>query len=251
MEKWLIIALASSLAAAVPAAGAEVNVLSGGAIEPGLLAAVEAFKKESGHQVNVKFATAPQIRERMNAGTEKPDVLFAPPALIDELMKSGKLDGQGRRVTVGRVGVGVAVRDGAPKPDVASTDAFKRSLLDAEAVIYNTASSGIYVEKMLERIGIGEQLKAKTKRYPTGAAVMEHVLKGSPKEIGIGPITEIRLYSGKGVTFVAPLPADIQNYTSYDAAPGPAPGNRDATAALLTFLAAPSTKAIFASKGVE
>ena len=65
MEKWLIIALASSLAAAVPAVGAEVNVLSGGAIEPGLLAAVEAFRKESGHQVNVKFATAPQIRERM------------------------------------------------------------------------------------------------------------------------------------------------------------------------------------------
>ena len=121
------------LAAAVPAAGAEVNVLSGGAIEPGLLAAVEAFKKDSGHQVNVKFATAPQIRERMSAGTEKPDVLFAPPAVIDELMKSGKLDGQGRRVTVGRVGVGVAVRDGAPKPDIANTDAFKRSLLDAES----------------------------------------------------------------------------------------------------------------------
>ena len=118
-------------------------------------------------------------------------------------------------------------------------------------LIYNTASSGIYVERMLDRIGIGADLKAKTKRYPTGAAVMEHVLKGASKEIGIGPITEIRLYTAKGVTFVGPLPADIQNYTSYDAAPGPAPGNREATLALLTFLAAPSTKAIFASKGAN
>jgi molybdate transport system substrate-binding protein len=250
MEKWLIIALASSLAAAVPAAGAELNVLSGGAIEPGLLAAVEAFKKESGHQVNVKFATAPQIRERVSAGSEKPDVLLAPPAIIDELIKSGKLAGDGR-ASVGRVGVGVAVRDGASKPDISSTDAFKRSLLDAEVVVYNTASSGIYVDKMLERIGIGEQLKAKTKRYPTGAAVMEHLAKGSPKEIGIGPITEIKLSTGKGVTFVGPLPADIQNYTSYDGAPGAAPGNREAAAAFLKFLAQPSTKAIFASKGVE
>ena len=250
MEKWLIFALASSLAAAIPAAGAEVNVLSGGAIEPGLLAAVEAFRKESGHQVNVKFATAPQIRERVGGGTEKPDVLLAPPAVIDELMKSGKLDAQGRRVTVGRVGVGVAVRDGAPKPDISSTDAFKRSMLDAESLVYNTASSGLYVERMLDRIGIGGDLKAKTKRYPTGAAVMEHVLKGSGKEIGIGPITEIRLYTGKGVTFVGPLPAEIQNYTSYDAAPGAALAN-EAAMAFLTFLAAPSTKAIFASKGIE
>ena len=117
-------------------------------------------------------------------------------------------------------------------------------------LVYNTASSGIYVERMLDRIGIGGELKAKTKRYPTGAAVMEHVVKGSGKEIGIGPITEIRLYTGKGVTFVGPLPADIQNYTSYDAAPGPAPAN-EAALAFLTFLAAPSTKAIFASKGIE
>jgi molybdate transport system substrate-binding protein len=224
--------------------------LSGGAIEPGLLAAVEAFRKESGHQVNVKFATAPQIRERVGGGTEKPDVLLAPPAVIDELMKSGKLDAQGRRVSVGRVGVGVAVRDGAPRPDISSTDAFKRSMLDTESLVYNTASSGLYVERMLDRIGIGGDLKAKTKRYPTGAAVMEHVLKGSGKEIGIGPITEIRLYTGKGLSYVGPLPAEIQNYTSYDAASGPAPAN-EAAMVFLTFLAAPSTKAIFASKGIE
>jgi molybdate transport system substrate-binding protein len=98
---------------------------------------------------------------------------------------------------------------------------------------------------------MGEQLKDRTKRYPTGSAVMEHLIKGTGKEVGIGPITEIKLYSGKGLQFVGPLPPEIQNYTSYDAAPVAAPANRDGATAFLKFLGASTTKALFVAKGIE
>ena len=104
--------------------------MSGAAVEPGLLAAAEAFRQETGSNIKITFATAPEIRRRVGAG-EMPDVVIAPPAVLDELAKSGKADGT-TRVLVGRVGVGVVVRDGAPKPDISTTDALKRAVLDAE-----------------------------------------------------------------------------------------------------------------------
>ncbi len=146
MKSWLLFPMLATLFAAGSALGAEISVLSGGAVEPGLVAAAETFRKETGTEVRITFATAPAIRQQVGAG-EKADVVIAPPAVIEELMKSGKLEGQGR-VTVGRVGVGVVVRDGAPKPDVSNTEAFKRAMLEAESLVYNTASSGIYVEKL-------------------------------------------------------------------------------------------------------
>src|SRR5262245_10548555 len=106
MDRWLVLVLASSFLASAPAVAAEINVLSGGAIEPGLLAAAEAFQKETGQAVKVRFATAPQIRERVGGGSETADVVIAPPAVVEELGKAGKLD-SGARVGVGRVGVGV------------------------------------------------------------------------------------------------------------------------------------------------
>ena len=172
------------------------------------------------------------------------------PALIEELAKAGKLDGSGR-AAVGRVGVGVVVRDGGPKPDVSSADALKRALLDAESVVYNKASTGLYLEKLFDRLGVGGEVKAKETRYPDGAAVMEHVIHGKGNEIGFGAITEIRLYGDKGAQLVGPLPRDAQNYTSYAAAPSAAPANRDGAAAFVKFLAGPAARAAFLAKGVE
>ena len=88
-----------------------------------------------------------------------------------------------------RTGIGIAVRKGAPKPDVSSPEALKRALLAADTVVYNTASSGLYIEKMLDRIGVGDPVKAKTQRYPTGEGVMMHIINGKGNEIGFGAIT--------------------------------------------------------------
>jgi molybdate transport system substrate-binding protein len=178
---------------------------------------------------------------------QSPDVVIAPPpAVLDELAKSGKVDSKAR-VPVGRVGIGVAIREGAPKPDISTTDAFKRAVLDAEAIIYNRASSGLFVEGLLQRLGLAEQIQAKTKRY-AGSDMMEPLIKGSGKEIGLSPVTEILLYRGKGLQLVGPLPADIQNYTSYAAEPS---SKSEAALAFVRFLGTPAAKAIFVAAGVD
>ncbi len=145
----------------------------------------------------------------------------------------------------------MVVRDGVAKPDVSSTDALKRALLDADSVIYNKASTGLYLEKLFDRLGVGREVKAKETRFADGAAVMEHVIHGKGKEIGFGAITEIRLYGDKGAQFVGPLPPEAQNYTSYAAAPSAAPANRGGAAAFVKFLASPAARAAFLAKGVE
>ena len=249
MNARVLLPVALGLLASGPSLAGEISIISAGAVEPGVTAAAEAFRAQTSTAVKIRFATAPAIRERVGRG-EAADVVIAPPALIDELAKAGKLDGSGR-AAVGRVGVGVVVRDGTAKPDVSSADGLKRALLDADSVVYNKASTGLYLDQLFARLGVAAQVKAKETRYPDGAAVMEHVISGKGKEIGFGAITEIRLFADKGAQFVAPLPAETQNYTSYAAAPSTAPANREGAAAFVKFLATPAARAAFQAKGVE
>jgi molybdate transport system substrate-binding protein len=232
-----------------PAMSAEIKILSAGAVEPGLHKAVEQFKKASGHTVTIQFNTAPQIARRLSEGYVA-DVLIAPPAALEQYAKDRKVSGDGR-VTLGRVGAGIVMRANASAPDVATTDALKQAVLAADSLVYNTASTGLYLEKLFERLGVAEQLKAKTTRYPNGEAVMEHVIKGKGNEIGFGAITEIKLFEPKGLKLVGPLPADVQNYTSYAAALMANAPSPDAARALLAFLATPEAKQAFVAAGVE
>jgi molybdate transport system substrate-binding protein len=124
-------------------------------------------------------------------------------------------------------------------------------MLSADSIVYNTASTGLYLEKLFERIGIAEQIKAKTTRYPNGERVMDHVIQGSGKELGFGAITEIKLFEPKGLKLAGPLPADIQNYTSYGAALMTTATSADAAKAFLTYLATPEAKQTFAAAGIE
>ena len=111
------------------------------------------------------------------------------------------------RVVVGSVKAGVAVRAGAPEPDLSSVESFKHALLAADSVVYNQASSGLYIARMIEDLGLAEALEAKTVRVPTGAAVFTHLAESdSPAEIGFGQIPEIRRFADKGVALVGPLP---------------------------------------------
>ncbi len=235
-----LLCLAAQLASA-----AELRVLSAGAIEPGLRPVLAEFERSSGHSVKLSFATAPQIREKARAGAEF-DVVIAPPAVLDELDAAHKLDpDRARRVTLGRVGIGVAVRPGAPLPDITSADAFKRSLQEADTLVFNRASTGLYLETLLTRLAIAPKAVV---RYPDGAAVMEHVLHGQGREIGLGAITEIRLLRDKGLQFVGPLPPGLQNETVYRAAA--APGENAAARALLVHLASAPSRATLVDAGI-
>jgi len=230
------------------AAAAEITVLSGGAVEPGLKAAAAAFEKETGHAAKITFNTTPAMRKRVGAG-DTFDVVIAPPAAIKDFAAAGKVEQGG--VNVGRVGSGIAVRPGAPVPDVSSAEAIKRAVLEAESIVFNRASTGIYIENMLKKMGVYEQIEARTVRYPDAFAVMDHVLKGKGREIGFGPITEILLFRDKGLLLVGPLPAEIQNYTSYVAAPMSAGTNMEIAQAFVRFLGGPTGKPLFVAAGIE
>jgi molybdate transport system substrate-binding protein len=128
----------------------ELILLSAGAVQPGLVKVIDAFRRETGDEVKITFATAPTIRKRLSSG-EIADVLIAPPELLDELEKTASSKIADRNV-VGRIGVGVAVRDRALMPKVATVDEFKQSLLSAESIVYNQASTGIYLESLFERL---------------------------------------------------------------------------------------------------
>jgi molybdate transport system substrate-binding protein len=226
---------------------AEIRVLSAGAVQPGLVKVIDTFRRETGHDVEVVFATAPAIRKRLSSG-ETADLVIAPPDLFDELEKTGTA---ADRNAVGRIGVGVMVRHGAPLPKIATVNEFNQSLLDAESIVYNQASTGIYLENLFDRLGISEPLKAKTTRYADFAAVRGHVGKGAGNEIGLGAITVIIESPSKGVKFVGPLPAEVQNYTTYVALVIATSPVRDAAVALLRYLTSPEAKAIFTSVGIE
>ncbi len=245
--KGILIAVFCLVASTVSAA--EIRVLSGGAVEPGLEAFAQQVKRELGHELKIQYNTAPQIAKRLAAG-EVYDILISPPATIEQAVKEGKALSD-TRTPVGRVGAGIIVRTGATAPDVATVDTLKQSLLGAESVVYNTASTGIYLDKLFEKMGITDRLKPKSTRYPNGAAVMEHVIKGKGNEIGFGAITEIRIYEAKGLKFVGPLPAEIQNYTNYEAVLMTGAASADAARAVLRTLATPAAKATFVTGGVE
>jgi molybdate transport system substrate-binding protein len=240
-----IIAAASICGVVSPARAAEITVLSGQAVEPALIAAADVFRERTGIVVRIVFATTPQIRQRIGAG-ETPDVVIAPPEVLDQFAKSGHVSGS-ERASLGAVGIGVVIRDGAPKPDVSTTEALKRAVLDADTVIYNQASSGLYVEELLKRLGLAEQIQAKTKRY-VGTEMIEPLINGKGREIGFLPLVQILKFRGKGLQLAGPLPADVQHSTIYAAVPAP---KSEGGSAFVRFLGTAEGKAIFASLGIE
>jgi molybdate transport system substrate-binding protein len=249
MSRFTLVVCAAVLMSGAPALAAEIKVFSAGAVEPALVRAIEAFKRASDNAVTVEFNTAPQLARRLAAG-DVADVLIAPPAALDQQVKDGKVVADGR-VTVGRVGAGVVARKDVPSPDIATTAAFKQTVLGATSIVYNTASTGLYLEKLFERLGIADAVKAKTTRYPNGERVMEHLIHGKGNEIGFGAITEIKLFESKGLKLVGPLPAEVQNHTTYAAALMTGAPSPQAAKAFLAFLGSAEAKQVFAAAGIE
>lgn len=228
---------------------AEIHVLSAGAIEPGLIAAAEAFRKQSGQDVAITWATTPAIRKRIGAG-DAADVVIATDTTVDDFALDGKVAGP-ERVHIGKVGVGVVVREGAPVPDLSTANALKRAVLHAESVVFNRASSGLYVEKMLAEMGILDRIQSRTSRYENGPAMMEHLMNGKGREIGFGAIVEIQMFRDRGLKLVGPLPHEMQNYANYVAVPMSAAPNPAGARKFTRYLATPLSKALFAAHGIE
>ncbi|WP_062310741.1 substrate-binding domain-containing protein [Polynucleobacter sinensis] len=194
---------------------AELKIMSAGAVEPGVEIAIHQFEKSTGNKVTIQFGTGPQLRERL-ASNQVFDILIAPNALINEQLKQGRLQ-TGISTYIGKVGAGITVRAEVPKPDIQNVDDLKKYLLAADRIIYNKASTGIYLDKLFTQLGVMDAIQSKVIRYDNGESVLMHIIRGSGNEIGFGAITEIKLFEPKGLQFVGPLPSNVQNYTSYDA----------------------------------
>jgi signal transduction histidine kinase/ABC-type molybdate transport system substrate-binding protein len=243
----IALVLAGSLAAS--ASAAELLVMSAGAVESGLMPLVEQFQRDSGHTVRVQINTSPQLTVRLTAG-ERADVLIAPVAVMDRAVARGAV-ARDTRMTIGRVGAGVIVRAGVPAPDVSSREALRRALLAADAVVYNTASTGTYLESLFAQMGVADAVKAKAVRVTTGEEVMERIIGGRGRELGFGALTVIRVYESKGVRYAGGLPDAVQNFTTYDAAVMTGAADTAAAGNLVRFLTSAAARQQFAAVGVE
>jgi molybdate transport system substrate-binding protein len=239
---------AACLALATAGSAAEIKVLAAGGMQPGLNAAAQVFRDKTGVEAEFTYEPPVDLGKRV-AGGEAADIVVSSPAVIADLTKAGKVLADGQ-MHLGRVGVGVVVRQGAPLPDVATTDALKNALIDAQAVVYNTASSGTYIDGMLKKIGVYDQIQGKLIRLWDGTAVMHHLMEGRAKEFGFGGITDILLYRDRGLRLVGPLPPELQNYANYSAAVISGAPNPDAAKAFMAYLASPDGRALFVANGI-
>lgn len=226
---------------------ATITLLSAGAVKPGLLKVVGEYQRSSNEEVSLSFATAPAILERIERG-EMFDAVIAPLGVLDRLAAADRIAADS--APLGRIGVGVLVREGAPMAQLATVEEFKLALLESESIVYNQASTGSYLEALFQRLGLSERLAAKTTRYVDFAAVLEHVRTGKGREIGFGATTVISENAGKGVQFPGPLPEELQNYTAYAAALTHAGAGKPSARKILRYLKTPSAKALLAASGI-
>jgi molybdate transport system substrate-binding protein len=245
-----VVAALLSCAVAGAAAAADIRVLSAGALEPALVKVADQYRRETSNRVRIQFfAASPQLERRLSVG-DAADVLVAPSGLMNDQLRRGKVDAEAHSF-IGRVGIGVTVRAAASDPDIATLDRFKQSLLGADSIVYNQASTGLYLERLFDLLGIGEQLKTKTTRYASSAQVLEHVIGGKGNEIGFGTITEIRQFEPKGLRLVGPLPDQVQNSTAYSAAVITEAPEAEVARDFVRYIGTPVAKAAFSAAGID
>jgi len=231
------------------ASAAEIKVLSAGAFKQVVLTLAPDFEKATGHKLVVDNDTAGGLKKRIEGG-EAFDVAIITPAIIDGLIASGSV-AAGSRVNVATVAVGVVVKEGAAKPDISTVDAFKRALLSAKSVAYidpaSGGSSGIYIDKLLERLGIASEVRPKAK-LKKGGYVADLIVSGEA-ELGLHQISEI--VPVKGAVLVGPLPKEIQNTTTYAAGVSARSVHSEAAAQLIKAFTGPGAIAVLRAKGMD
>lgn len=225
------------------------KILSAGAVKRGVARIAAAFEQDTGHKVEIEFTPVPEVRKRVAAG-ESADVLVATPAAMDELATQQKIDTASRGF-IGRSRMGVVIHADAPVPPLADVESFKRLLLAASHVVRNEASSGLYSEKLLDRLGLTGVLGAKIVVVSTGSGIMEYVAAHPTRAVGLAQISELMVMMDKGckVKLAALLPDAIQNMTSYDAAA--MTGAPAAATELARRLASAEAKKIFDETGIS
>ncbi len=247
MRKLLLSVVFACIAAA-PAAAAEIVVFCPGAVQSVVRPLVQDYEKKSGNKVKFEFATAGAVAKKVADGAEG-DVVLATDKGLAGLAKAGKVDA-GSIKDLGSMGVGVAVKAGAQKPDIHDVDAFKKSMLAAKSIMYaNPAKggqSGIHVAKVFAELGLDKELGAKIQLRDRGPDGLKEVAKGDI-EIGLGQMSEI--IANKDVELVGPFPPAIQGAVMFSAGVHSASKDKAAAKALIEVLTSPAAKEKFKAVG--
>lgn len=230
------------------ASAAEIRLLGAGPLRAVLAALAEQFQRETGHVVKIDNVPGAEVTKIL-ASDEPADIYLGSATAIDALVKDGKTSGQ--KALVGRLGIGIMVRQDAPVPAVSTAAEIKAAVLGASAVAYNTAPSGQYVQKIFEQMGVADQIKDKSVRPPNGVQTMERMVRGTGPEIGFGLRNEMTPFLDKGLHFVAMLPADLQNYNNVEGIVLSRTKSADAAAAFLRFIGGPAARPLFAKAGFD
>lgn len=221
----------------------EIKVMASAAFREAYLELLPDFERGSGHKVTNAWVPSVQMMNRLKGG-ETTDIVILSDAALGDLMKAGIV---AERFPLARSGIGVAVRAGAPHPDVGSADALKRAVLAAKSVVYSTGPSGIYLGKLFERMGIAGEIKHKVRQVqgePAGAVVAR-----GEAELGFQQMSE--LMPVEGIDIIGPLPDEIQEITVFSAGLHARAPAADAARALIAHLKAPQAAPVIRRKGME
>jgi len=239
-------ALLLTLASVVRAQAADITVLASNGVKTVLAELAPRFEQATGHRLVFRFGAAAELKAQIDNG-DAFDVTILTAALIDNLIERGTLAAAGR-ADLARSGAGVAIRKGAPRPDISSAEAFKRTLLAATsvAIVGQGATAGI-MKSIFDRLGIAGQMAEKT-RLLSGGSAAEAVASGDA-ELGFTQISEILPVAG--AELAGPLPPGLQVYTVFTAAVNARARQAEAARRFIAFLTAPAAAAVIKAKGME
>lgn len=249
MKKTVLVAAAlSALTAAGAAHAAEINVLTAGAVQEAEKTLAAAFEKTTGNKVNFTAGTVGQIQDKLKQGAPA-DVIVVSAAAMDGLEKSGAVTQSA--APLGRIGIGVGVKDGVNAPDISTPEKFKSAMLAAKSITYMDpaagASSGIATAKVMKDLGIADEMAKKTKLTETGYSA-ERVASGEV-EFAIQNMSEI--VPVKGVKLAGPLPGPLQTYTAYSAGVAAKSAHPKEAADLIRYFTRPESAGTWKEAGVE
>jgi len=242
------VTLALALTPSTGAQASEIVVLAAAAVQEPLEAVVHGFEHDTGTKVAATFGSVGAIQGKLKSGVNA-DLVILSTALAAAAEKDGTARA-GSRAVVGRVEIGVAVRNGASVPDISTADAFKKTLLAAKSVSFTDPAGGgtaaVFVAGMLDRLGIADAIKGKSLKFNTGREVVGAVVRGDA-EIGIGFTSEF--VAVKEMRVVGALPKEIEFVNEYSAYIPATSGAAETAQALLAYLARPASRDIFKAAG--
>jgi molybdate transport system substrate-binding protein len=204
------------------------------------------FESATGHKVNAQFAGTLNLQKRLAAG-EAVDLVVMAAAAIEEQVRAGRVVG-GSRVDLAKSGVGVAVKKGAPRPDIGSPESFRKALLAAKSIGYSTGPSGDYMSGLFEKLRVAREIEDKLRRAPSGVFVAALIESGEA-EIGFQQTSELVHF--RGIDYVGPLPDALQHMTVFSAGIHVGAKQADAARALVRFLTAPAAATVIRRHGLE